>query len=173
MHALVFPSLPGLLHVDLYKYDKKKTVASITAFPKKITGFGDVDENTIVADNTIDGILRAEAKLAECRENKYLTENIIAQFKMTENILEDFVQLSLLVIVMLTFESETGTISDVERKILLNSVSLEMFAVSAMVSLFSLIRGHMSLLFTLKKDMKTFKGSIMIFTYFMVGISAR
>lgn len=173
LHALVFPSVPGLLHVDLYKYDREKKIASISAFRDEIRGFGHIQEKTIVSEHKMVEKLKAEATLIECRENKYLTENLIAQFKMTENILEDFVQLSLLVIMMLTFESETGTMSHVERKILLNSVSLDTFVVSAIVSLFSLIRGHMNLLFTIKKGMKTFKGSVITFTYFMVGISAR
>ena len=173
LHILAFPSVPGLLHVDLYQYDQNKNMASKSAFRVEIRRGGTRGNSTVAEQSTLDDRYRAEAKLATARDDKYLIENLIAQLKMTECVIEDFVQLSLLVLMMLTFESETGAMSDVERKMLLDSVSFEMFILSAIVSLFSLVRGHMSLLFTNKNDFKNFKGSVITFTYFMVCISAR
>ena len=163
---MAFPFLPVILHIDAIGFSEEEKQAEKIAFSCTIKMFGHANE----FENTRK---KAEAKVIMARENKYRTIALISQVKITDSVVKDFVQVALLMVVVLTIKSDTRNTSAGEDKILVDSASFEFLAASATFSLFGLIQGHLGLMTATKKGFKSLMGTIIMFIYFLVSISAR
>ena len=122
-----------------------------------------------------------ESLMAKLRETEHRLRSRLAYLKMTTNIVEDFIQLALLVILICLWHTSTGSITD---GVVVSDLLFEQWGkhflipnfeyVFASTSLMSLILGHMSLLSTNKNGFTAFIGRWFIaLPYFIIGTAGR
>ena len=137
-------------------------------------------EWTQYSEDSRDRVRLAEALLAKLRERCFALKSMIAWMKMTSNILEDSVQLVVLTLLICFTRSDTssavgGTDTvDVIFEAWFSSNSTNWIPLFALLSLMSLILGHMGLLSANKNGFTTLVGHWFIaFPYFLVSTACR
>ena len=137
-------------------------------------------EEEVASEDSRDRVRLAEALLAKLRERHFALKSMIAWMKMTSNILEDFVQLVVLTLLICFTRSDTSFVDggddtvDVIFGAWFSSNSTNWIPLFAVISLMSLILGHMGLLSANKNGFTTLVGHWLIaFPYFLVSTAGR
>ena len=147
---------------------------------------GEVEEK-VVSEDIRDQVRLAEALLAKLRERCNAIKSMIAWMKMTSNILEDFVQLTILLLIISYTYSDTSLLdggagtSEVIFKSWLPNVTFTFIPEEWVIpilfgclSLVSIILGHLGLLTANKNGYTSLVGHWLIaFPYFLVSTAGR
>ena len=126
--------------------------------------------------------LKAEAKLVPLRLKQASINTLKVSLKMTENVLENYVQLFLVIIVVLTMGSETRTmqLSGIDE-ILKGGVSTTFLGIdsttflyiSAIISFVSLVKGHIDMVTEKRNGMVGIVGKLILLPYMLISIASR
>ena len=118
--------------------------------------------------------LKAEAKLVPLRLKQASINTLRVSLKMTENVLENYVQLFLVIIVVLTMGSETRTmqLSGIDE-ILKGGDSTTFLYISAMISFVSLVKGHIDMVTAKRNGMVGIVGKLILLPYMLISIASR
>ena len=118
--------------------------------------------------------LKAEAKLVPLRLKQTSINTLRVSLKMTENVLENYVQLFLVIIVVLTMWSETRTmqLSGIDE-ILKGGDSTTFLYISAMISFVSLVKGHIDMVTEKRNGMVGIVGKLILLPYMLISIASR
>ena len=119
-------------------------------------------------------ILKAEAKLIPQRLKQASINTLRVSIKMTENVLENFIQLFLVIIVILTMMSDTRTmeLSGIDE-ILKGGNSTTFLIITGMISFASLVKGHLDLVTTKRNGMVGVVGKMILLPYMFLSIASR
>ena len=158
LSSLLCPAIPAVLHVVHFH------VGNIM---NKCIRLLDGKQNHVVT-------LKAEAQLIPMRLKQASLNRLRVSLKMTENILENFVQLFLVIIVTLTMISDTrmmdlGGIDD----ILKGGSSTLFLLVTGMISFASLVKGHLDLIMSKRNGMVGIVGKMILLPYICISIASR
>lgn len=126
--------------------------------------------------------LKAEAKLILLRHKQASINTLRVSLKMTENVLENYVQLFLVIIVVLTIWSETRTMQlsgideilkggDSTSFLFIDSTTF--LYISAMISLVSLVKGHIDMVTANRNGMVGIIGKLILLPYMLISIASR
>ena len=119
--------------------------------------------------------MKAQAKLNVLRLKQTSVNTLRVSLKMTENVLENFPQLLLVLIITLTMMSDTVTeleLSGIDE-ILKGGSSTAFLLITAMISFTSLVKGHIDLVTTRRNGMVGIVGKLILLTYLLINIASR
>ena len=118
--------------------------------------------------------LKAEAKLVPLRVKQTSINTLKVSLKMTENVLENYCQLFLVLIVLLTIGSDTRTmqLSGIDE-ILKGGDSTTFLYISAMISFVSLVKGHIDMVTEKRNGMVGIVGKLILLPYMLISIASR
>ena len=118
--------------------------------------------------------LKAEAKLVPLRVKQTSINTLKVSLKMTENVLENYCQLFLVLIVLLTIGSDTRTmqLSGIDE-ILKGGDSAMFLYISAMISFVSLVKGHIDMVTAKRNGMVGIVGKLILLPYMLISIASR
>ena len=125
---------------------------------------------------------KAEAKLVPLRVKQTSINTLKVSLKMTENVLENYCQLFLVLIVLLTIGSDTRTMQlsgideilkggDSTTFLYINSTTF--FYISAMISFVSLVKGHIDMVTANRNGMVGIIGKLILLPYMLISIASR
>ena len=126
--------------------------------------------------------LKAEAKLVPLRVKQTSINTLKVSLKMTENVLENYCQLFLVLIVLLTIGSDTRTMQlsgideilkggDSTTFLYINSTTF--LYISAMISFVSLVKGHIDMVTANRNGMVGIIGKLILLPYVLISIASR
>ena len=117
---------------------------------------------------------KAEAKLVPLRLKQTSINTLRVSLKMTENVLENYVQLFLVIIVVLTMGSETRTmqLSGIDE-ILKGGDSTTFLYISAIISFVSLVKGHIDMVTAKRNGIVGIVGKLILLPYMLISIASR
>ena len=118
--------------------------------------------------------MKAQAKLNVLRLKQTSVNTLRVSLKMTENVLENFPQLLLVLIITLTMMSDTVTmeLSGIDE-ILKGGSSTAFLLITAMISFTSLVKGHIDLVMTKRNGMVGIVGKMILLPYLLINIASR
>ena len=118
--------------------------------------------------------LKAEAKLVPLRVKQTSIKTLKVSLKMTENVLENYCQLFLVLIVLLTIGSDTRTmqLSGIDE-ILKGGDGATFLYISAMISFVSLVKGHIDMVTAKRNGMVGIVGTLILLPYMLISIASR
>ena len=118
--------------------------------------------------------LKAEAKLISLRLKQASINTMRISLKMTENVLENFVQLFLVLIIVFTMMSDTRTmnLSGIDE-IMKGGDSTTFLFITGMISFGSLVKGHIDMVTTKRNRMVGIVGKLILLSYMFIGIASR
>ena len=119
--------------------------------------------------------MKAEAKLILLGLQQTSVNTLRVSLKMTENVLENFPQLLLVLIITLTMMSDTVTeleLSGIDE-ILKGGSSTAFLLITAMISFTSLVKGHIDLVMTKRNGMVGIVGKMILLPYLLINIASR
>ena len=118
--------------------------------------------------------LKAEAKLKPLRLKQASLNTLRVSLKMTENVLENCVQLFLVLVVSLSMRSDTRMLDLGGIDEILKGSSGETFLfATAMLSFASLVKGHVDMVTAKRNGMVGIVGKLILFLYMFVSIGSR
>ena len=117
---------------------------------------------------------KAEAKLVPLRVKQTSINTLKVSLKMTENVLENYCQLFLVLIVLLTIGSDTRTmqLSGIDE-ILKGGDGTTFLYISAMISFVSLVKGHIDMVTAKRNGMVGIVGKLILLPYMLISIASR
>ena len=119
--------------------------------------------------------MKAEAKLILLGLQQTSVNTLRVSLKMTENVLENFPQLLLVLIITLTMMSDT--VDELELsgidEILKGGSSTAFLLITAMISFTSLVKGHIDLVMTKRNGMVGIVGKTILLPYLLINIASR
>ena len=117
--------------------------------------------------------LKAEAKLVPLRLKQASINTLRVSLKMTENVLENYVQLFLVIIVVLTMGSETRTMQLSGIDEILKGGDSTFLYISAIISYVSQIKGHIDMVTAKRNGMVGIVGKLILLPYMLISIASR
>ena len=118
--------------------------------------------------------MKAEAKLILLGLQQTSVNTLRVSLKMTENVLENFPQLLLVLIITVTMISNTRTmeLSGIDE-ILKGGSSTAFLLITAMISFTSLVKGHIDLVMTKRNGMVGIVGKMILLPSLLINIASR
>ena len=118
--------------------------------------------------------MKAEAKLILLGLQQTSVNTLRVSLKMTENVLENFPQLLLVLIITLTMMSDTVTmeLSGIDE-ILKGGSSTAFLLITAMISFTSLVKGHIDLVMMKRNGMVGIVGKMILLPSLLINIASR
>ena len=113
----------------------------------------------------------AQTMLSENRQKLYSLRSFRAELKAVENVLENFSQLVVYIMIALVYQSKTGTVPNLGALFL--SKTKVFLVISACVSFISLVWGHISYLTARKNGFVLMVGKVVLLAYFSLSSLVR
>ena len=156
--SILCPTVPAVLHAIQFRVSN--------AMKKCVRMLKDRGNEAIT--------LKAEAKLVPLRLKQASINTLRVSLKMTENVLENYVQLFLVLLITLTMNSETSSmqLSGIDE-ILKGGDSNTFLYISATISFVSLVKGHIDMVTAKRNGMVGMVGKLILLPYVLISIASR